>query len=171
MKTTSSLSTIFLCIPLLWATASANDTLLLYKQPLPTNVPIVETGLELRELQDANLGALVGPENGIWYLKYPDNGEIVAISSDNLTMELDQRYMSLANTLENEGNHEEAADLLRELRENGADMERLKSDGDCGPYGCKTRGCSRPFCVYPGVSGKCPMYANCHYCSYKKRCI
>ncbi|KAF3396918.1 hypothetical protein DPV78_007390 [Talaromyces pinophilus] len=170
MKTTSSLSTIFLCLPLLWATVSANHNILRYKQPLPPNVPIVETGPELRELQDANLGALVGPENGGWYLKYPDNGEIVAVSSDNLTMELDQRYMSLASTLENEGNHQGAADLLRELRENGADMETLKSDGDCGAHGCKTRGCSHPFCAYPGVPGKCPFYTGCYICSVYRRC-
>lgn len=82
----------------------------------------------------------------------------MAVSSDNLTMELDQRYISLASTLENEGNNQGAADLLRELRENGADTETLKSGGDCGAYGCKTRGCSHPFCAYSGLPGTCPFY-------------
>jgi pentatricopeptide repeat protein len=31
--------------------------------------------------------------------------------------------MSLAYTLEDEGNHEEAADVFREIRENGANLE------------------------------------------------
>ncbi|EEA21107.1 hypothetical protein TMatcc_001112 [Talaromyces marneffei ATCC 18224] len=172
MKTTSSLSTILLCLAVPWVTASANDTLLRYKQPLPPDIEIVDLKLRFYEVQDANPGALIGPENGGWYLKYPDNGKVVAVSTDNLTIELDQRYMSFAHTLKDEGNHDEAADVLRELRENGADLEKLKKDWDCGAYGCTPqRGCSFPFCVNPGAPGKCIYYSGCHYCSIRNRCI
>ncbi|EED13794.1 hypothetical protein TSTA_100390 [Talaromyces stipitatus ATCC 10500] len=91
MKTTSNFSIVLLFLAFLWETATADDTLSRYKRPLPPNVQIADTKPKLREFQDANPGALVGPENGGWFLKYPDSGKVVAASSDNLTIELDQR--------------------------------------------------------------------------------
>ncbi|EED22358.1 hypothetical protein TSTA_096070 [Talaromyces stipitatus ATCC 10500] len=135
MKTTSNYSNVLPLLAFLWETASADNTLSRYKQPLPPNIQIADTKPKLRELQDANPGALVGPENGGWFLKYPDSGKVVAATSDNLTIDLDQRYMSFYHHLEEEGNHEEAADVLRELQENGADLQKLKADWNCGGSG------------------------------------
>lgn len=45
--------------------------------------------------------------------------------------------MNLYFTFKDEGNHEEAADVLQALQENGVDMEKLKKKYNCGgPAGC-----------------------------------
>lgn len=170
MKVTSNFSSLFL-LTFLWKTTGADDTLSRYKQPLPPDVKIIATGPQLSELQDANPGALIGPENGGWYLKYPDSGKVVAASSGNLTVELDRRWMNLYFTFKDEGNHEEAADVLQELQENGADMEKLKEYNCGGPAGCVIECCNNPRCVYPGKPGKCVLYTNCYWCGARHKCI
>lgn len=115
---------------------------------------------------------LLFPENRGYYLKDPDSGEIVAASSDALSTELDQSYMSLSRKLEDEGNHEEAVDVIRELRENGADLQKREEDWNSGSYGCiPPRVCSHPRCVYPHVPGKCIHYGSCYICSARHVCI
>lgn len=168
MKIVSRLSNVYLA--LLWTTASANDAVFRYRQPIPSNVQIADTKLGFYEIQDANPGALVFPENGGYYLKHPDSGQVVAVSSDELSTELDQAHIGLSRTLENEGKHEEAAEVLRELRENGVDLQKREEDTDCG-FACGGHVCSNPHCVHPGVPGKCAFISGCYMCGGRHRCI
>lgn len=160
-------------LAVLCATASASDTVLRYKQPIPSNVPIIDTKPKLAEMQNAHPGVLLFPGDGGYYLKHPGSGEIVAASSDALSTELDQSYMSLSRKLEDEGNHEEAIDVIRELRENGADLQKREEDWNCGASGCTPpyKVCSHPRCVYPHVPGKCIHYGSCYICSARHVCI
>lgn len=170
MKNNPCFSSILIAV--LCATTSARDTVLRYKQPIPPNVQIIDTKPNFAEVQGTHPGVILFPENGGYYLKYPDSGEIVAASSDALSTELDQSYMSLSRKLEDEGNHEEAVDVIRELRENGADLQKREESWDCGAYGCgPPRVCSHPRCVYPHVPGKCIHYGSCYICSARYVCI
>ncbi|KAJ5191694.1 uncharacterized protein N7498_010679 [Penicillium cinerascens] len=169
MKITSSFSGILLAF--LWGTASANDTVLRYKQPIPPDVQVVGTKPEFGEVQDANPGVLLFPENGGYYLKHPDSNIVVAVSSDDLSTELDQSYMSLSRKLEGEGNHEEAVDVVRVLQENGADLQKREDDTDCGSACGGSYRCSHPRCVYPHIPGKCVHYSGCYICSSNRVCI
>ncbi|KAJ5806849.1 hypothetical protein N7474_010441 [Penicillium riverlandense] len=114
------------------AISTANDTVLRYKQPIPPNVQIVDTKPKFAEVQDANPGVLVYPENGGYYLKHPDSGKVVAISSDDLSTKLDQSFLSLSRKLEAEGNYEEAAVVLQDLQENVGALQKREEDTDCG---------------------------------------
>lgn len=98
-----------------------------YKSPIPQNVDIIETKPELGRIQDANQGALLYPENGGYYLKYPESA-VVAIASDRLCSVLDESYLSLFFYYEREGLHTEAEEVLEDLRKGGIDAERLKRD-------------------------------------------
>lgn len=168
MKIISRFSSIFLA--LLWTAAGANNTVFRYRQPVPPNVHIVDTKPKFAEIQEANSGVLVSPENGGYYLKHPDSGKVVAVSSDELSTELDQSYLSLFRKLEDDGMHEDAANILRELQENGADLQKREEDTDCG-FACGGHVCSHPHCVYPGVPGKCPYYIGCYMCSTRHVCV
>ncbi|EED22359.1 hypothetical protein TSTA_096080 [Talaromyces stipitatus ATCC 10500] len=123
--------------------ASINSTLTLtrYKSPLPPNVIISGSKLGFAKLQHANLGALVGPENGGYYLKYPE-GKVVAVANDQLCSIIDKKFLSLIFHLEREGLHEEANETMEDLRKAGIDADRLKAEasdeiksGTCGRDG------------------------------------
>ncbi|EED12324.1 hypothetical protein TSTA_003810 [Talaromyces stipitatus ATCC 10500] len=116
--------------------ASMNNTLTRYKSLLPPDVIIAESKLRFAELQHANLGALVYPENGGYYLKFPE-GKVVAIANDRLRSVIDEN-------LERDGMQEEANETMEDLRKAGIDADRLKAeasdkiksdgcvrDGDC----------------------------------------
>ncbi|EED13793.1 hypothetical protein TSTA_100380 [Talaromyces stipitatus ATCC 10500] len=109
--------------------ASMNNifTLTRYKSPLPPNVIIAETKLGFAKLQHSNLGALVGPENGGYYLKYPE-GKVVAVANDRLCSVIDEKFMSLIFYLEREALHEEANETMEDLRKAGIDADRLKAE-------------------------------------------
>lgn len=78
--------------------------------------------------------------------------------------------MKIYLALRDEGNDEEAADALRELEENGAGIQKLKEDYECGrPDRCLS-GCSHLFCVNVGVLGKCVLYTGYYICSSYQRC-
>lgn len=98
-----------------------------YKSPIPQNVDIIETKPELGKTQGANQGALLYPENGGYYLKYPE-GAVVAIASDRLCSVLDESYLSLFFYYERKGLHIEAEEVLEDLRKGGIDAERLRRD-------------------------------------------
>lgn len=98
-----------------------------YKSPIPHNVNIIETKPELGKTQDANQGALLYPENGGYYLKYSE-GTVVAIASDRLCSVLDESYLSLYFHYEREGLHNEAEEVIEDLRKGCIDADRLKRD-------------------------------------------
>lgn len=98
-----------------------------YRSPIPPNVEIAKTKPAFAQIQNANLGTLVWPENGGYYLKYPD-GKVVAIASDRLCSVMDDSYMVLYFNLEREGLQEEAEETLEDLRKAGIDADRLKRD-------------------------------------------
>ncbi|KAJ5916670.1 hypothetical protein N7504_000685 [Penicillium tannophilum] len=77
------------------STKDVTDTLLRYKKSLPPSAFKANTRLGLTNFQDANPGTLVYPENGGYYLKYPDSDIVVAFSSDNLSAVLDLAHISL----------------------------------------------------------------------------
>lgn len=98
-----------------------------YKSPIPPNVEIVKTKPEFAKIQNTNSGTLVGPENGGYYLKFPE-GKVVAIASDRLCSVMDDSYMSLYFHFEREGLHKEAEETMEDLRKAGIDVDRLKRD-------------------------------------------
>jgi hypothetical protein len=98
-----------------------------YKSHIPPNAEIAKTKPEFARIQNANLGTLVDPENGGYYLKYPE-GKVVAIASDRLCSIMDDSYMVLYFNLERQGLHEEAEETLEDLRKAGIDADRLKRD-------------------------------------------
>lgn len=81
----------------------------------------------MAKLQHANLGALSYPENGGYYLKYPE-GKVVAIADDRLCSVLDDSHVSLIFNLERQGLHEEANDIMEDLRKAGIDADNLKEE-------------------------------------------
>lgn len=98
-----------------------------YKSPIPPNIEIVGTKPELAKIQHANLGALLSPENGGYYLKYPES-KVVAIASDRLCSVLDDSYLSLLFNFEREGLHQEAEEVMEDLRKGMIDADTLKRD-------------------------------------------
>lgn len=104
---------------------------------------------------------LVYPENGGYYLKHPDSGKVVAVSSEDLSTKMDQPFLSLSRKLEAEGNYEEAAVVLQDLQENGGDLPGREEDTDSG-IACGGIVCNHPHCVYTGIPGKCVYCAGCH---------
>ncbi|KAJ5690632.1 hypothetical protein N7462_005024 [Penicillium macrosclerotiorum] len=112
----------------LWATTSVNATVLRYKTPIPQNAQIVDTKPRLAEIQRAHSGTLLFIENGGYYLKYPESGEVLAVSSDILSVELDRSHIFLSRTLATEGYHEEAIEIMKKLGENGADVFMSEND-------------------------------------------
>ncbi|KAJ5266659.1 hypothetical protein N7478_009467 [Penicillium angulare] len=121
MVNISKLSNVFLV--LICTLASANN-ISRYRKPLPSNVQIVDTKFGFHCVQEANRGTLVSVENSGYYSKHPDSGKVVAASSDKLSAELDQSQIGLARTFGIEGKHEEAANLLGKLQENGLDLQK-----------------------------------------------
>ncbi|KAJ5613216.1 hypothetical protein N7510_006410 [Penicillium lagena] len=107
--------------------SSAASTTTRYKSPIPPNVEIAKTKPAFARIQNANLGTLVGPENGGYYLKYPE-GKVVAIASDRLCSIMDESYISLYFHFERQGLHQEAEEILEDLRKAGIDADRLKRD-------------------------------------------
>ncbi|KAJ5191695.1 uncharacterized protein N7498_010680 [Penicillium cinerascens] len=106
---------------------TATTTTTRYNSPIPPNIEIVGTKPELAKTQEANLGALLYPENGGYYLKYPES-KVVAIASDRLCSVLDDSYTSLLFHYEREGLHQEAEEVMKELRKGGIDADALKRD-------------------------------------------
>lgn len=98
-----------------------------YISPIPENITIANTKPQLAEMQHANIGALLFPENGGYYLKHPE-GKVVAVASDRLCSILDDSHMSLYFHLEMEGEHEDAAGVLEDLRKAGIDADKLKRE-------------------------------------------
>lgn len=109
--------------------ASTNSTLPItrYKSPIPPDVKIANTKPEFAKLQWDNEGALVGPENGGYYLKHPE-GKVVAIASDRLCSIMDDSMMSLIYDLESQGLYEEANLNMDDLRNAGIDADKLKAE-------------------------------------------
>ncbi|KAJ5925669.1 hypothetical protein N7454_008308 [Penicillium verhagenii] len=143
------------------------DTLSRYKEPLPSNISIINTKLGFSESQDAHPGTHPVPQNGGYYLKYQDSEKIVAASTDNLSAALDLAYLSLYWNLEETGEHEEAVELARELADNGFEVrdwrpEELENGSNA---------CSHPHCVYAGVGGKCVLYTGCFWCGRNRKCF
>jgi len=102
-------------------------TITRYISPVPPNVKIVETKPTLGRIQYANSGALLCPENGGYYFKYPD-GTAVAVASDRLCSVLDDSYLSLLFHYEKKGQPEEAKEVIEDLRKAGIDVDRLMSE-------------------------------------------
>ncbi|OOQ86424.1 hypothetical protein PEBR_21317 [Penicillium brasilianum] len=100
-----------------------------HNSPIPPNIEIVATKPEMVKIQHANLGALLYPENGGYYLKYPES-KVVAIASDRLCSVLDDSYMSLLFHCEREGMHQEAEEVMEDLRKAGIDADTLKRDAN-----------------------------------------
>ncbi|KAJ6096307.1 hypothetical protein N7486_007053 [Penicillium sp. IBT 16267x] len=172
MQITSIVSMLFVAFT--WVNASENftatrgvtDTLLRYKKPLPSSAFVANKRLRFTDYQDANPGTLVYPENGGYYLKYPDSDIVVAFSSDNLSAVLDMSQISLYRNLKSRGSFEEAADLAQELAENGVDLQKfaeedLDTHSQCGFHNC----------AYPGIAGSCATYSGCNWCSNHHICI
>lgn len=107
--------------------AVAATTTTRYKSPIPPSVKIAVTKPELGRLQEANLGCLLYPENGGYYLKHPE-GAIIAIASDRLCSVLDDSYLSLLFHFERDGLQKEAQEVVDDLRKGGMDVARLKAD-------------------------------------------
>lgn len=109
------------------ASTNSNLPITRYKLPIPPDVKIANTKPEFGKLQWDNEGALVYPENGGYYLKYPE-GKVVAIASDRLCSITDDSYMSLIYYLEREGLYEEANENMEDLRKAGIDADKLKAE-------------------------------------------
>lgn len=107
--------------------STATTTLTRYKLLIPPDVEIAKTKPALVRIQNANLGTLGYPENGGYYLKYPD-GKVVAIASDRLFSVMEDSFMSLYFDFESQGRQEEAEEILKDLREAGIDADRLKRE-------------------------------------------
>lgn len=148
------------------STKDATDSLLRYKNPLPSSAFKANTRLGLTNFQDANPGTLVYPENGGYYLKYPDSGIVVAFSSDNLSAVLDLAHISLYRNLQSQGNLEEAANLAQELAENGVVLHKFAQVDLYVHNRCRSH-----YCAYPGLTGACALYDGCYWCSSRHSCI
>lgn len=149
-------------------TKDVTDTLLRHKNPLPSSAFKVNTRLGFTNSQDTNPGTLVYPENGGYYLKYPDSEIVVAFSSYNLSAVLDMAHISLYRTLQSRGRFEEAADLAQELAENGVDLHKFKfAEVDLDVH----NRCRIHYCAYPGMTGACATYDGCYWCSSRHSCI
>lgn len=106
---------------------NTNNTITRYISTPPADAVIAGTNTELVELQQTNLGAVVDPENGGYYLHYP-KGKVVAIADDGLCSIIDEKYMALIFHFERKGQHEEANEVMEDLRKAGIDADKLKAE-------------------------------------------
>ncbi|KAJ5113424.1 hypothetical protein N7456_001958 [Penicillium angulare] len=152
----------------LYAAASIHDTTQRYKQPLLANVQVVDTKDQLGEIQDARPSFLLTPENGGYYLKHPESGEVIAASSDILSIQLDESCISLYQNLKEEGNGDEASNVLQGLQKNGIDLSKPEESANKKKPKCKLRHCKFP----PGSQNKgCMRDGYCRQCSVYDRCV
>ncbi|KAB8256344.1 hypothetical protein BDV32DRAFT_129269 [Aspergillus pseudonomiae] len=136
---------------LLSVVATAYATTTRFNTPLLEGAIVLDTENDLRECTASHPDVDLESVDGGYTINGP-KGAILAYIGDHLSKEIDERMKTL----------ELFENLLAEKGVSENDVFRVFEADRSG---------GNPFCVYPGVPGKCQHYTHCYVCSHGHRCI
>ncbi|OQE15938.1 hypothetical protein PENSTE_c026G06709 [Penicillium steckii] len=130
-----------------------------YQNTPPSDAIVVHDRQALNDLVKLHPETILHAENGGYYLKNMDE-EVVAITHDDLCVELDAAFASI-----------DASDIGDDVQGQGsgshgsANVTKRNENLACYPN-CAHNYCSHPRCFH---SATCLSYTNCHVCSSSSR--